>query len=82
LLPETRQCPRPKVSFKAKPSYRLGGEIRLSPANDPVPTALLLPEDKEETALTLNGITDFNSVPEATRLHRSKWTRLLIRPDS
>src|SRR5690606_5605485 len=35
--------------------YRLRGEIALSPAYDLVPTALLLPEDKEETALTLNG---------------------------
>ena len=35
--------------------YDAGGEIRLAPAYDLVPTALLLPEDKEETALTLNG---------------------------
>lgn len=35
--------------------YDPGGDIRLSPAYDLVPTALLLPEDKEETALTLNG---------------------------
>lgn len=31
------------------------GEVALSPAYDLLPTALLLPEDKEETALTLNG---------------------------
>ncbi len=31
------------------------GMIRLSPAYDLLPTALLLPEDKEESALTLNG---------------------------
>ena len=35
--------------------YRPGGEITLSPAYDLLPTALLLPEDTEETALTLNG---------------------------
>ena len=35
--------------------YRLGGEIHLSPAYDLLPTSLLLPEDTEETALTLNG---------------------------
>lgn len=35
--------------------YRLGGEIALSPAYDLLPTVLLLPEDTEETALTLNG---------------------------
>lgn len=35
--------------------YEPGGEIRLSPAYDLVPTALLLPEDREEMALTLNG---------------------------
>lgn len=33
----------------------VGGEIRLSPAYDLLATALLLPEDTEETALTLNG---------------------------
>ena len=35
--------------------YRPGGEIVLSPAYDLLPTVLLLPEDTEETALTLNG---------------------------
>lgn len=35
--------------------YGQGGEIRLSPAYDLLPTVLLLPEDREETALTLNG---------------------------
>jgi len=35
--------------------YDPGGEIRLSPAYDLLPTALLLPQDKEEIALTLNG---------------------------
>lgn len=35
--------------------YKPGGDVALSPAYDLLPTALLLPEDKEETALTLNG---------------------------
>jgi len=35
--------------------YKLGGEVALSPAYDLLPTVLLLPEDKEEVALTLNG---------------------------
>ncbi len=50
--------------------YGAGGEIRLAPAYDLLPTALLLPEDKEETALTLNGkkqklsLRDFNRFGE------------------
>ena len=35
--------------------YAPGGEVALSPAYDLLPTVLLLPEDTEETALTLNG---------------------------
>jgi len=35
--------------------YRPGGEIHLSPAYDLLPTKLLLPEDQEESALTING---------------------------
>ena len=35
--------------------YELGGEINLSPAYDLLPTNLLLSEDREEAALTLNG---------------------------
>ncbi|MDA0991847.1 MAG: HipA domain-containing protein, partial [Verrucomicrobia bacterium] len=35
--------------------YEPGGEIALSPAYDLLPTALLLPEDTEEMAVTLNG---------------------------
>ena len=35
--------------------YRLGGEVSLSPSYDLVPTVLFMPEDREETALTLNG---------------------------
>ncbi len=35
--------------------YPLGGPVQLAPAYDLLPTALLLPEDREESALTLNG---------------------------
>jgi len=35
--------------------YRPGGEVTLSPAYDLLPTVLLLPEDTEEAALTVNG---------------------------
>lgn len=35
--------------------YRQNGEVSLSPAYDLLPTKLLLPADKEEMALTLNG---------------------------
>ena len=47
--------------------YRLGGVIALSPAYDLLPTVLLLPEDVEETALTLNG--------RKNRLTREDFTR-------
>lgn len=35
--------------------YTPGGEVNLSPAYDLLPTTLLLPEDTEESALTING---------------------------
>ncbi len=35
--------------------YKLGGAVSLSPAYDLLPTQLLLPEDTEESALTING---------------------------
>ena len=35
--------------------YEADGTIRLSPAYDLLPTKLILPQDREETALTLNG---------------------------
>ena len=50
------------------------GEIRFSPAYDLLPTVLLLPEDTEETALTLNGRKrklgpkDFNAFGAALKL--------------
>ena len=51
-----------------------GGEIRLSPAYDLLATALLLPGDTEETALTLNGkkrrirLEDFRAFGTALKL--------------
>lgn len=54
--------------------YSLGGEIRLSPAYDLLPTVLLLPEDTEEMALTLNGKkrklrrSDFQKFGESLKL--------------
>jgi serine/threonine-protein kinase HipA len=50
--------------------YRPGGDIALSPAYDLLPTALLLPEDTEETALTLNG--------RKKRLTREDFTRFAM----
>jgi serine/threonine-protein kinase HipA len=50
------------------------GEIRFSPAYDLLPTALLLPEDQEETALTIRGrkkkltSQDFFALGEALQL--------------
>lgn len=35
--------------------HSIEGEVGLSPAYDLLPTALLIPEDKEESALTING---------------------------
>ena len=56
--------------------YEPGGEINFSPAYDLLPTTLLLPEDPDETALTVNGRRrrlnrgDFMKFGEA--LHLSK----------
>ncbi len=47
--------------------YKPGGGIALSPAYDLLPTVLLLPEDTEETALTMNG--------RKRRLTREDFTR-------
>lgn len=54
--------------------YAPGGEVRLSPAYDLLPTVLLIPEDREEMALTLNGkkrklkLSDFRQFGLALRL--------------
>jgi serine/threonine-protein kinase HipA len=45
--------------------YEADGIIRLSPAYDLLPTKLLMPQDQEETALTING--------KRNRLHRSDF---------
>lgn len=61
------------------------GEIRLSPAYDLLPTAILLPQDTEETALTIRGrkkklkLHDFAALGEALTLRESQtrnvWRR-------
>ena len=51
--------------------YRLGGEIALSPAYDLLPTVLLLPEDTEETALTLSGRKNRLTLEDFTRFAAS-----------
>lgn len=54
--------------------YQLGGTVGLSPAYDLLPTQLLLPEDEEESALTVNGRkkhldrNDFMRLSESLRL--------------
>lgn len=50
--------------------YQDNGEIKLSPAYDLISTALVMPDDKEESALTINGkkakliLSDFNSLAD------------------
>ncbi len=48
--------------------YQPGGTVELSPAYDLLPTQLLLPEDEEESALTVNG--------RKNRLGRNDFIRL------
>ena len=54
--------------------YDLGCPVRLAPAYDLLPTALLMPEDQEDTALTLHGKkrrlrrNDFYHLAQALRL--------------
>ncbi len=63
----------------------LEGEIRFSPAYDLLPTALLLPEDTEETALTLHGKKkklgpgDFRAFGAALKLTERQVTNSLKR---
>jgi len=61
------------------------GEIRLSPAYDLLASVLLLPEDKEETALTLNGrkqklrVEDFRAFGAALKLTDRQVANVLSR---
>lgn len=61
------------------------GEIRLSPAYDLLPTVLLMPEDKEESALTIRGrkkrlkIRDFSALGDALKLTERQMTNVLRR---
>jgi serine/threonine-protein kinase HipA len=65
--------------------YRLGGEVNLSPAYDLLPTQLLLPEDQEESALTINGkkrrLTrkDFISLAQSLMLNDKQITNVFAR---
>ena len=65
--------------------YRPGGEINLSPAYDLLPTQLLLPEDQEESALTINGkkrrLTkkDFISFAQSLMLNDKQITNVFAR---
>ncbi len=58
--------------------YKPGGAISLSPAYDLLPTQLLLPEDTEESALTINGRkrrlgrTDFLRLAESLHLNEKQ----------
>lgn len=65
--------------------YSPGGPVGLSPAYDLLPTQLLLPEDLEETALTLNGRKrklerkDFMSLARSLRLTEKQAENVFIR---
>ena len=65
--------------------YRPGGEINLSPAYDLLPTRLLLPEDQEESALTINGkkrrLTkkDFICLAQSLMLNEKQITNVFAR---
>lgn len=65
--------------------YPSGGPIGLSPAYDLLPTQLLLPEDTEETALTLNGrkkklgLKDFLHMAESLHLTKRQVENVFAR---
>ena len=65
--------------------YQPGGAIELSPSYDLLPTQLLLPEDTEESALTINGRkrrlvrTDFLRLSESLRLNDKQVSNALSR---
>lgn len=65
--------------------YNPGGTVGLSPAYDLLPTQLLLPEDIEESALTINGRkrrierADFLRLAESLRLNDKQVTNAFSR---
>ncbi|VGO21952.1 HipA domain-containing protein [Pontiella sulfatireligans] len=65
--------------------YKPGGAIGLSPAYDLLPTQLLLPEDTEESALTINGRkrrigrNDFQRLAESLRLNEKQVLNVFSR---
>ena len=65
--------------------YRPGGDVNLSPAYDLLPTKLLLPEDQEESALTINEKkrrltkNDFICFAQALMLNEKQITNTFLR---
>jgi serine/threonine-protein kinase HipA len=65
--------------------YQPGGAVGLSPAYDLLPTQLLLPEDEEESALTVNGRkknlgrNDFIRLAESLRLTEKQVSNIFVR---
>jgi serine/threonine-protein kinase HipA len=65
--------------------YQPGGAIGLSPAYDLLPTQLLLPEDTEESALTINGRKkrlsrdDFMHLAKSLRLNEKQTSNVFTR---
>ncbi|QBG48272.1 type II toxin-antitoxin system HipA family toxin [Verrucomicrobia bacterium S94] len=65
--------------------YQPGGAVALSPSYDLLPTRLLLPEDLEESALTINGRkrrldrTDFLRLAESLRLNDKQVANVFSR---
>ena len=65
--------------------YQPNGSVSLSPAYDLLPTRLLLPQDAEETALTLNGKkknlrrNDFMNLAESLRLTEKQVSNAFAR---
>jgi serine/threonine-protein kinase HipA len=65
--------------------YQPGGTVDLSPAYDLLPTQLLLPEDEEESALTVNGRkkhlgrNDFMRLAESLRLTEKQASNTFVR---
>src|SRR5690606_31461925 len=63
------------------------GEYELSPAYDLLSTALVIPDDKEESALTINGkksklnLNDFNKLAESLKINEKSLKAIYSRFD-
>src|SRR5690606_15038977 len=61
------------------------GEYELSPAYDLLSTALVIPDDKEESALTINGkksklkLNDFNVLAESLKINEKSLQSIYSR---